>query len=121
MLRSLSKCFGFSAALKFTSPPIVCYRDKTRSFALVLKYAISSRHPHIEDTLLCYNQRLPNIKSESLMEELLRCRSLEAMCRQRALYDTQRGWEWLANAEKWKDLGDKEVLASEESATVQLK
>jgi hypothetical protein len=55
------------------------------------------------------------------MEELLRCRSMEAMCRQRALYDTQRGWEWLANAEKWKDLGDKEVLTSEENATAQLK
>jgi len=48
------------------------------------------------------------------MEELLRCRSMEAMCRQRALYDPQRGWEWLANAEKWKSLGDKEALTSEE-------
>jgi hypothetical protein len=48
------------------------------------------------------------------MEELLRCRNMEAMCRQRAIYDPQRGWEWLANAEKWKNLADEEALTSEE-------
>jgi hypothetical protein len=50
------------------------------------------------------------------MDELLRCRNMEAMCRQRAMYDTQRGWEWLASAEKWKELADKEALTSEENA-----
>jgi len=44
---------------------------------------------------------------------------MEAMCRQSAIYDPQRGWEWLASAEKWKRLADKEALTSEESATVQ--
>jgi len=52
------------------------------------------------------------------MEELTRCRNMEAMCRQSAIYDPQRGWEWLANAEKWKRLAE-EVLISEENATTQ--
>ena len=44
---------------------------------------------------------------------------MEAMCRQSAIYDPQRGWEWLANAEKWKRLADKEALTFAESATAQ--
>lgn len=53
------------------------------------------------------------------MDELVRCRNMEAKCRQSAIYDPQRGWEWLASAEKWKRLADKEALTSEERATVQ--
>jgi hypothetical protein len=53
------------------------------------------------------------------MDELVRCRDMEAMCRQSAIYDPQHGWEWLANAEKWKRLADEEALTSEESTTAQ--
>jgi len=54
------------------------------------------------------------------MEELLRCRNMEAMCRQSALYDPERSWAWLANAEKWKDLADKEALIFEEGTAAKI-
>jgi len=54
------------------------------------------------------------------MEKLLRCRNMEAMCRQSALYDPERSWAWLANAEKWKDLADKEALIFEEGTAAKI-
>lgn len=36
------------------------------------------------------------------MKELLRCRAMEAMCRQRATFDLANKWKWLAEAEMWQ-------------------
>jgi hypothetical protein len=44
------------------------------------------------------------------METLSHCRDMEARCRQSAIYDPQRSWEWLANAEKWKERADEAML-----------
>jgi hypothetical protein len=52
------------------------------------------------------------------MEELLHCRAMEAECRQRAMYDTQNGWEWLANAEKWHHLANLEIISHFEDCNI---
>jgi hypothetical protein len=35
------------------------------------------------------------------MKELLRCREMESVCRQRATFYPQESWKWLAEAEMW--------------------
>jgi hypothetical protein len=36
------------------------------------------------------------------MKELLRCRAMESMCRQRASFFPEQSWKYLAEAEMWK-------------------
>ena len=35
------------------------------------------------------------------MNELLRCRGMESLCRQRATFYPEESWKWLAEAEMW--------------------
>ncbi len=35
------------------------------------------------------------------MKELLRCRGMESLCRQRATFHPEESWQWLAEAEMW--------------------
>ena len=35
------------------------------------------------------------------MNELLRCRAMEGLCRQRAVFFPEKSWHWLAEAEMW--------------------
>jgi hypothetical protein len=37
------------------------------------------------------------------------CRAMELICRQRATADPEHGWKWLEQAERWHDLGTREV------------
>jgi hypothetical protein len=46
------------------------------------------------------------------METLSHCRDMEARCRQSAVYDPERSWQWLANAEKWKERADAAMLTA---------
>jgi len=38
------------------------------------------------------------------MNDLIGCRDMELLCRQRATFDIQHSWKWLGEAERWKDL-----------------
>lgn len=35
------------------------------------------------------------------MNELMRCRAMESLCRQRATFYPEESWKWLAEAEMW--------------------
>jgi hypothetical protein len=54
------------------------------------------------------------------MEELLRCRAMESMCRQRAVFDPLRSWKYLAEAEMWKHKAlDQTAFQSDQSNSQQ--
>jgi hypothetical protein len=38
---------------------------------------------------------------EVVMIELLKCRGMEELCRQRAVFFPEESWKWLAEAEMW--------------------
>lgn len=38
---------------------------------------------------------------EAVMNELVRCRAMESLCRQRATFYPEESWKWLAEAEMW--------------------
>jgi hypothetical protein len=42
------------------------------------------------------------------MNDLVGCRDMELLCRHRAAYDTQHRWKWLGEAERWKNLAQRE-------------
>jgi hypothetical protein len=43
------------------------------------------------------------------MDDILNCRSMELLCRQRAKVDPEHGWKWLARAERWGNLGHHKI------------
>jgi hypothetical protein len=43
------------------------------------------------------------------MSEMVDCRAMELMYRQRAEADPVRSWKWLGQAERWRELGRKET------------
>jgi hypothetical protein len=45
------------------------------------------------------------------MHDVIRCRHMELLCRQRAAFYPEESWKWLGEAERWQH------LAYEESAT----
>jgi hypothetical protein len=45
------------------------------------------------------------------MQDLIRCRHMELLSRQRATFFPEESWKWLGEAERWQH------LAHEESAT----
>jgi hypothetical protein len=45
------------------------------------------------------------------MNDLVGCRHMEKLCRQRAVFDPSNSWKWLGAAERWKDLAHLEVGA----------
>ena len=48
-------------------------------------------------------------EEENLMVDVQDCRAMELICRQRAKADPEHGWKWLGQAERWHDLGTREV------------
>jgi hypothetical protein len=43
------------------------------------------------------------------MNDLIGCRHMERLCRQRAVFDHSHSWKWLGAAERWKDLAHAEI------------
>ena len=43
------------------------------------------------------------------MSEIADCRAMELIYRERAKADPVNGWKWLGQAERWRDLGKREV------------
>jgi hypothetical protein len=45
------------------------------------------------------------------MNNLVGCRELETLCRQRAVSDREHSWKWLGEADRWNDLAHREIAA----------
>jgi hypothetical protein len=45
------------------------------------------------------------------MSNLLGCRRIESLCRQRALSDSAHSWKWLGEADRWSDLAHHEIAS----------
>ena len=43
------------------------------------------------------------------MSNIIDCRAMELLCRQRAKADPQNSGKWLGQAERWRELGHSEV------------
>jgi hypothetical protein len=43
------------------------------------------------------------------MSELANCRAMELMYLQRAKTDPERSWKWLGQAERWRELAEREM------------
>jgi hypothetical protein len=46
------------------------------------------------------------------MYDLLNCRHMELLCRQRAKADPAHSWKWLVRAERWENLGHRKTISS---------
>jgi hypothetical protein len=46
------------------------------------------------------------------MNNLVGCRDIELLCRQRAALDHEHSWKWLGEAERWRDLAYREITFS---------
>ena len=46
------------------------------------------------------------------MDDLLNCRHMELLCRQRAKADPEHSWKWLARAERWENVGHRRTISS---------
>ena len=46
------------------------------------------------------------------MHDLLNCRHMELLCRQRAKADPKHSWKWLVRAERWENLGHRRTISS---------
>jgi len=45
------------------------------------------------------------------MSNLIGCRELESLCRQRAVSDRAHSWKWLGEADRWNDLAHREIAS----------
>jgi hypothetical protein len=45
------------------------------------------------------------------MNNLVGCRELESLCRQRAVSDRAHSWKWLGEADRWNDLAHREIVS----------
>jgi hypothetical protein len=45
------------------------------------------------------------------MDDLLNCRHMELLCRQRAKVDPEHSWKWLGQAERWRNLGRNKITS----------
>jgi hypothetical protein len=45
------------------------------------------------------------------MSNIIDCRAMELLCRQRAKADPQNSGKWLGQAERWRELGHSEVAS----------
>ena len=46
------------------------------------------------------------------MNSLAGCRDVEWLCRRRAALDPAHSWKWLGEAERWRDLANREIPSS---------
>jgi hypothetical protein len=42
-----------------------------------------------------------------MKQQQMSCRDMELLCRQRAVFDFEHSWKWLAEAERWEHLAQK--------------
>jgi hypothetical protein len=54
------------------------------------------------------------------MKELLNCRAMESVCRQRATLYPEESWKWLAEAEMWNHKAIEEPVVNLENAALPL-
>jgi hypothetical protein len=45
------------------------------------------------------------------MSNIVGCRKIETLCRQRALSDRAQSWKWLGEADRWSELAHREIAA----------
>jgi hypothetical protein len=45
------------------------------------------------------------------MNNIVGCRELESLCRQRAISDRAHSWKWLGEADRWNDLAHREIAS----------
>jgi hypothetical protein len=45
------------------------------------------------------------------MSNLVGCREIESLCRQRAISDRAHSWKWLGEADRWNVLGHREIAS----------
>ena len=45
------------------------------------------------------------------MNNLVGCREIESLCRERALSDPAHSWKWLGEADRWSDLAHREITS----------
>jgi hypothetical protein len=45
------------------------------------------------------------------MNNLVGCRELESLCRQRAISDRAHSWKWLDEADRWNNLAHREIAS----------
>jgi hypothetical protein len=45
------------------------------------------------------------------MNNILGCREIESLCRQRAISDRAHSWKWLGEADRWNDLAHREIAS----------
>jgi hypothetical protein len=45
------------------------------------------------------------------MNNLVGCREIESLCRQRAVSDRGNSWKWLGEADRWRDLAHREAAS----------
>jgi hypothetical protein len=45
------------------------------------------------------------------MSNLVGCREIESLCRQRAVSDREHSWKWLGEADRWSDLAHREIAS----------
>ena len=45
------------------------------------------------------------------MNNLVGCREIESLCRQRAISDRGHSWKWLGEADRWRDLARREAAS----------
>ena len=46
------------------------------------------------------------------MNNIVGCREIESLCRERALSDPAHSWKWLGEADRWSDLAHREIASS---------
>jgi hypothetical protein len=45
------------------------------------------------------------------MNNLVGCREIESLCRQRAISDLAHSWKWLGEADRWSNLAHREIAS----------
>jgi hypothetical protein len=53
------------------------------------------------------------------MNNLVGCREIESLCRQRALSDRAHSWRWLGEADRWGDLAHREIASRFQNTPMQ--
>jgi hypothetical protein len=53
------------------------------------------------------------------MNNLVGCREIESLYRQRALSDREHSWKWLGEADRWSDLAHREVASRFQNSPMQ--
>jgi hypothetical protein len=45
------------------------------------------------------------------MNNIVGCREIESLCRQRAVSDRAHSWKWLGEADRWNELAHREIAS----------